>query len=82
MEYWVYILQSEKDGKYYIGMTSNPENRLTFHNMGLQRSTRHRIPFKMIYKEKQPDKTTAIKREQQIKRYKGGAAFKKLLREV
>ena len=39
MPYYVYILRSLKDKKYYIGSTSNVEARLKFHNAGLQRST-------------------------------------------
>ena len=79
MEYYVYILQSQKDGKYYIGSTSNLEERVKFHNGGLQRSTKNRIPLVLIYSEVCPDKKTAIKREFQIKSYKGGEAFRKLL---
>ncbi|MBS3770362.1 MAG: GIY-YIG nuclease family protein [Bacteroidales bacterium] len=79
MPYYVYILQSLKDNKYYIGSTSNVDKRLQFHNTGSQRSTRNRIPFKLIYKEELSDKITALKREKQIKSYKGGEAFKRLI---
>ena len=79
MSHHVYILQSLKDGKYYIGSTSDVESRLRFHNSGLQRSTRKRIPFRLIHTEQLPDKTTALAREKQIKSYKGGEAFKKLI---
>ncbi|MBN1415662.1 MAG: GIY-YIG nuclease family protein [Bacteroidales bacterium] len=30
--YYVYILQSQKDGKFSIGSTSDVEARLAFHN--------------------------------------------------
>ena len=79
MKYHVYILQSLKDNGYYIGSCKNVEARLKFHNKGLQRSTRNRIPFTLAYTEEQPSKTAAIKRERQIKNYKGGNAFKKLI---
>ena len=79
MAYFVYILQSEKDDKFYIGSTSNVDARLQYHNSGLQRSTRNRIPFKLVYYETVADKQTALKREKQIKAYKNGEAFKKLL---
>ena len=79
MPYYVYILQSLKDNKYYIGSTSNVDKRLQFHNAGLQRSTKPRIPFKLVYKEELPDKTTALKREKQIKSFKGGRAFQRLI---
>jgi putative endonuclease len=79
MSHFVYILQSQKDQKYYIGITSNIENRLAFHNSGRQRSTRTRIPFKLIYIESFITKAEAFRREQQIKSFKGGEAFRKLI---
>ena len=82
MSYYVYILQSQKDGKYYIGSTSEVEARLRFHNSGLQRSTRHRIPFTIVYTETFESKPEALKREKQIKSFKGGEAFRRLLRGV
>ncbi len=78
-EYFVYILKSLKDGRYYIGSTGNVEDRLKFHNSGLQRSTRHRVPFVVVYVEVKASKAEALKREKQIKSYKGGVAFKKLV---
>ena len=77
--YYVYILKSLKDNKYYIGSTSDLQARLAYHNAGLQRSTKHRIPFEMVYHEVLASKETALIREKQIKSYKGGEAFKKLL---
>ena len=68
-----------KDNKYYIGSTSDVPARLKFHNAGLQRSTRNRIPFEIAYIEEWNDKNDAHIREKQIKSYKGGEAFKKLI---
>jgi len=79
MKYYVYILQSLKDYRYYIGYTPNIHSRLEYHNSGRQRSTKTRIPFKLIYTEVFDSKTEALKREKKIKSYKGGEAFKKLL---
>ena len=79
MAYFIYILQSKKDSKFYIGSTNNVTARLQFHNSGAQRSTRNRIPFKLVYYEEVPDKQTALKREKQIKSFKGGEGFKKLI---
>jgi putative endonuclease len=75
----VYILQSLKDEKYYVGYTKDLGRRLAEHNRGKSKSTRDRLPFKVICKERYVDKNAAIKRERQIKRYKGGEAFKKLI---
>ena len=79
MSYFVYVLKSQKDNKNYIGSTSDVEKRLAFHNKGLQRSTRTRTPFVLIYHEEFTTKQEALKRELYIKSLKGGEAFKKLL---
>ncbi len=79
MSYYVYILQSLSDNKYYIGETTNVEERLLFHNSGRQRSTKFRIPFKLIIVEQCENRFQALKREKQIKSWKGGNAFKILI---
>jgi putative endonuclease len=79
MMYYVYVLQSLKDHRYYIGFTTDVEARLRFHNAGSQRSTRDRIPFRLVLYETFATKEEALKREKQIKSWKGGAAFKQLI---
>ena len=79
MPYYVYILQSKKDGKYYTGVSVDVKARLEFHNAGLQRSTRHRRPFILILVEQYPEKKTALRREREIKSWKGGNKFKSLI---
>ncbi|MBL7745230.1 MAG: GIY-YIG nuclease family protein [Chitinophagaceae bacterium] len=79
MSHYVYILQSLKDGGYYVGETADVEARLRFHNAGLQRSTRSRRPFKIILIETFADRSAALKREKEIKSWKGGNKFKKLI---
>ena len=79
MSYFVYVLNSQKDNKHYIGSTSDVKKRLAFHNAGLQRSTRTRIPFELIYQEEYDLKQEAIKREHYIKSLKCGEAFRKLI---
>ncbi|RJR25998.1 GIY-YIG nuclease family protein [Candidatus Microgenomates bacterium] len=78
--YFVYILRSTKDGKYYIGSTKNIEQRLYRHNRGLVKSTTRRAPLKLIYYEEYKTLSEALKRESKIKSYKGGEAFKRLLK--
>jgi putative endonuclease len=79
MPHFVYILQSLKDGKYYIGETHDVEARLLFHNSGQQRSTKNRIPFIIILTEQFENRQAALEREKQIKSWKGGNAFKQLI---
>ncbi|QYH39290.1 GIY-YIG nuclease family protein [Algoriphagus sp. NBT04N3] len=40
MEFVVYILFSERLGKYYVGQTSDLDKRLKRHNSGRERFTR------------------------------------------
>ena len=77
--FYVYVLKSLKDYKYYIGQTKKLKERINKHNNGLVDSTRRRRPFILIYKESYSSRNEAYKREPQLKSYKGGEAFKKLL---
>ncbi len=79
MPHFIYILQSQKDNKYYIGETSDVAARLLFHNAGQQHSTRNRIPFKVSLIEQFETRKEALRREKQIKSWKGGNAFKGLI---
>ncbi len=71
MAYFVYILQSERDGSYYVGYTSNLEQRLNRHNMGRSAYTRGKAPWKLVYQEVRGSKSEAMRREREIKGKKG-----------
>ena len=77
--YQVYILKSETQVRYYIGHSYNLAERLETHNRGVVRSTKACRPWKVVYTELCKSKQEAYKREFQIKSYKGGEAFKKLI---
>ena len=82
MAHYVYILQSLKDDRFYIGETAHVQARLVFHNAGRQRSTKYRVPFKLILTEEYSSREEALAREKQRKSWKGGEAFKQLLRRT
>lgn len=83
MEWFSYILKSEKTGRYYIGSSSDPITRLLErHNKRLVRSTKSGVPWKIVYQEEFLTRQDAYRREMQIKRYKSGEAFKKLVNGV
>ena len=46
--YFVYVLQSLKDKKFYIGQTNDISKRVSIHNSGGVKSTKSRMPFKLI----------------------------------
>ena len=74
--YYVYLLLSEKDGKFYTGSTDNLKRRIAEHNAGYVRSTVRRKPFKLIYYEACINEADARVRE----RYLKSGAGKKYLR--
>lgn len=65
---YVYILQCS-DSTLYTGWTTDPERRLKAHNEGKgAKYTKSRRPCKMVYCESLPDKSSALKREAEIKK--------------
>jgi len=78
-DYYLYILKSEKNGHYYVGITSDLSKRLNTHNKGANLSTKSSRPWKIIYSETFKNKKEAWLRERHVKKYKGGQAFKKLV---
>ncbi|MDD3787102.1 MAG: GIY-YIG nuclease family protein [Petrimonas sp.] len=66
----MYILQSEKTGKFYIGSTGNLEDRLLRHNSGRSKSTKADLPWKLLYTETFLSRSEAMRRESEIKRWK------------
>lgn len=67
MSYFVYILLSEKDNKFYVGCTTDLDQRLHEHNSGKISATKFRRPFVRIYQEEYQDKTQAFNRERFLK---------------
>ena len=66
--YIVYILKCS-DESLYTGITNNPKKRLKAHNNGTaSKYTRVRRPVSFVYMENVPDKSSALKRELQIKK--------------
>jgi len=68
MPWFVYIAQSQRSVSVYTGMTSNPVRRLQQHNDGTgAKFTRGRGPWEIVYLEEVPDKSSALRREREIK---------------
>ena len=60
--YFVYILQSKKDNKLYIGYTEDLKNRVYLHSNGGVVSTKNRRPLELIYFEAYKNQLDAKKR--------------------
>ena len=68
--WFVYVLLCS-DGSLYTGSTNNLEKRLLDHQNGRGgRYTRSHKPIRMVYFEKLATKSTALKREIEIKSWK------------
>jgi putative endonuclease len=65
--YYVYVLQSEKDGELYVGYTDDLKKRLNDHNKGRVPSTKNRTPLKLVYCEACLNQQDATKRENYLK---------------
>jgi len=67
-KHWYIYLLKCSDGSLYCGATNDLERREEQHNKGKGGSyTRSHLPVKMVYSERMEDKSSALKREYQIK---------------
>lgn len=69
--FYVYVLESLKDNKRYIGYTNNLKKRIEEHNKGISFSTKFRKPFKLIYFEGCKNMEDAKRRENYLKTTQG-----------
>ena len=79
-KYFVYILRSSLDGKFYTGYTSDINKRLAEHNSGKVESTRKRIPFELVYFEYCLNLYDALNREKYLKTTYGKRYIKQRLK--
>jgi putative endonuclease len=77
--YYCYILYSQKLNKYYIGSTGDVQGRLRRHNSSNRGFTSTGKPWNLKYFEEFPDKTSALKREKQLKSWKNRCAIEDLI---
>ena len=80
MEFYTYILQSEKDGSFYIGYSQDVEERLKKHNSANTGYSSRKKPWKLVYFESFPTKSEAISRELFLKRQKNKAFYESLIK--
>ena len=79
MQYYVYILHSEKLNKYYIGSTSDLHDRLKKHNHIHKGYTSAGQPWILVYYEVFKNKSEALLREKQLKSWKNRERLKSLI---
>ena len=68
MPYYLYVLESLRNRKRYIGSTCKaPETRLKEHNSGSNRWTRQNRPLRLVYYEECQSRAEANRRERFLK---------------
>jgi len=65
--YYVYVLQSKKDRKFYVGYTADLRKRMEHHSRGVVESTRNRRPLELVYYEACVKQQDALHREKYLK---------------
>jgi predicted GIY-YIG superfamily endonuclease len=66
---WTLYIVRCSDGTLYTGITNDLPRRLAMHDAGKgARYTRGRGPVALVYREAWPDRSTATRREAQVKR--------------
>ncbi len=76
---FLYILQSELSGRYYVGCTNDLERRLAEHARGHSLATRGRGPWKFVYSERCGSLVEARRRELEIKAWKSAKMISALV---
>ncbi len=66
--YYLYILKSTMNNRYYVGVSNNPHRRLTLHNAGEVRSTKAYRPYTIVHTERFNNLLSARTQELKIKR--------------
>ena len=82
MKFYVYILLSIKDKKFYTGLTTNLKNRFSQHSRGEVKSTLNRRPLILIHYEYFIDEHDARAREVYLKSGFGRKNIKKALQRT
>ena len=78
---FVYILQSQKNGRYYLGSTENLENRLKEHYEGKVYTTKRMLPIELVFRQEYSSIEVAENVEQKLKSFKSKIILEKIIKE-
>ena len=79
MEHFLYILFSEKLNRYYVGHTSNINERIRKHKTNHKGFTGKAKDWKLVYSERFSTKSLAYARERKIKSWKSRSKIEDLI---
>ena len=78
MRYTVYAIQSQEDNSIYVGFSNDFNRRLYEHSIGKTKTTKSKLPYKLIYKEIVDTRIKAREREKYLKSGSGKEFLKSL----
>jgi len=76
---YLYVIESCSHGSWYVGICADIPRRLNDHEVGRNRYTKGRRPWKLIHSEEFPDWATARIREKYYKSACGKRTLKQTL---
>jgi putative endonuclease len=79
MDYYLYILYSQRLDRYYIGISHDPEMRLHYHNTFPRGWTVRGRPWELVFVKRFADKQTARHWESFIKKQKKRSMVEKIV---
>ena len=79
--YFVYILQSIKNNRYYIGSTNNLERRLLEHNCGKTKSLKYLRPLKIVFQKGYEKESDARLIERKLKKFKSRIIIENIIKD-
>ena len=81
MQYFTYILESLKDGRFYIGQSQDLQTRLEDHNKGYSKYTKPYRPWKLIWHQSFTTRKEAYQLERKLKTLKSRQRLIKFISE-
>jgi putative endonuclease len=78
-KYFMYILHSQSYDRYYVGMTSDLEERLILHNGNHIGYTGKYSDWRIVYSEEFAIKSEAYARERAVKKWKSRKMIERLI---
>jgi putative endonuclease len=79
MSFFVYIIYSKEIGQYYVGHSSDLDNRIFRHTNSGSKSTKKANDWKLMHQEEFATKAEAFRREIEIKSKKSKRYIERLI---
>ena len=79
MELFLYILRSKSSGRFYVGVSSDPEKRLRFHNYIERGFTARYRPWEIVFMQEYETKEDALCAERKVKSWKSRKMILKII---